>query len=154
MCGAAVGFSAHAQATRLRAALPWGVIALGSWLVCALLSFAATTFWFAHKPIADLSVGLATFALLIHLTERASQGTPGPILSLLQSRALVGLGHFSYSLYLTHLPVLALCYFGLRELHWSGPCRALALAGGGGALCVALAYAFHVAIERRFIVQR
>jgi peptidoglycan/LPS O-acetylase OafA/YrhL len=154
MCGAGIGFSGQAHAGRLRSGVPWGALALGLWLLCGFLSFAMTTFWFAHKPVADLSVGFATFALLVHLTERASGSTPGPVLALLQSRALVEVGHFSYSLYLTHLPVLALCYFGLKELAWSGPTRALALAGGGGLASLALAYAFHVLIERRFIVRR
>jgi peptidoglycan/LPS O-acetylase OafA/YrhL len=73
------------------------------------------------------------------------------LLPLLESRPLLALGHFSYSLYLTHLPVLALGYFALRPLGLGAPQSALLLLVLGGAAAVAVAYAFHVAVERRFM---
>jgi len=114
----------------------------------------AANVWFRHKPLVDLLIGLATLALLVHLTERARSSQRGVLLGLLESRPLVALGHFSYSLYLTHLPVLALCYFELQRRQWSGGALALALLVVGSLASLVVAYAFHVAIERRFIVPR
>jgi peptidoglycan/LPS O-acetylase OafA/YrhL len=150
MSAAAIGFSAEGLAPRLRQ-LPWGWLCGGLWLGCFVFAMGAANIWFSHKPLVDLLIGLSTLALLVHLTERAHSDEPGRLLGLLASRPLVALGHFSYSLYLTHLPVLALCYFQLRGLGWSGGGLSLALLSVGSLASLLVAYAFHVAVERRFI---
>jgi peptidoglycan/LPS O-acetylase OafA/YrhL len=154
MVAAAVGFSAAALPRSLRSQVPWGMTCAALWGGCIVFSMTLANFWFAHKPLADLLVGLATFALLVYLTERARGASRGRLLPLLESRALVGLGHFSYSLYLTHLPVLAGCFFALRRLGWSGGVQAVAVLVVGSTASLIVAYAFHVAIERRFIARR
>jgi peptidoglycan/LPS O-acetylase OafA/YrhL len=108
--------------------------------------------WFRQKALTDVLVGLASAALLLYLTSRASaEGRArGLLLRGLESPALVGLGHFSYSLYLTHLPVVALCYFGLRGSLTGAP-LALALLGTSFVASLAVGYVFHLAVERRFI---
>jgi peptidoglycan/LPS O-acetylase OafA/YrhL len=154
MVAAAVGFSSAELPRNLRRRVPWGLTCAALWGGCLVFSMAAANVWFAHKPLADLLVGLATFSLLVYLTERARSASRGRLLPLLESRALVALGHFSYSLYLTHLPVLAGCFFALRGLGWSGGAQALALLVVGSITSLVVAYAFHVAIERRFIARR
>lgn len=154
MAAAAVGFSSGATPRSLRSKVPWGMACATLWGGCFVFSMAAAHVWFAHKPLADLLVGLSTFTLLIYLTERARGAARGRLLPVLESRVLVALGHFSYSLYLTHLPVLACCFFGLRRLGWSGTALALALPIVGSCASLVIAYAFHLAVERRFIVRR
>lgn len=154
MAAAAVGFSSGELPRNLRRTVPWGIACAALWGGCFVFSMAAASVWFAHKPLADLLVGLATFSLLVYLTERARGTSRGRLLPLLESRPLVALGHFSYSLYLTHLPVLAGCFFALQGLGWSGGAQALALLVVGSVASLVVAYAFHVAIERRFIVRR
>jgi hypothetical protein len=148
------GFSSGELPRNLRRTVPWGIACAALWGGCFVFSMAAASVWFAHKPLADLLVGLATFSLLVYLTERARGTSRGRLLPLLESRPLVALGHFSYSLYLTHLPVLAGCFFALQGLGWSGGVQALALLVVGSVASLVVAYAFHVAIERRFIVRR
>lgn len=151
MAAASIGFSSHGLERRLRTRVPWRRISAGSWLGCLLVSNLAAKLWFNLKPLADPLVGLATASLLIQLTSESISGRRGALLTLLESRPLVALGHFSYSLYLTHLPVLALGYFVLRDLGISGPPFMIALAVGGSFASGLFAYAFHVVVERPFM---
>jgi peptidoglycan/LPS O-acetylase OafA/YrhL len=154
MAAAAIGFSPDKLSSALRSRPLWGWVCAALWLGCFVFSMVFAKVWFTSKPLVDLLVGLLTTALLIHLTQRALTTERGPLLALLESRPLVGLGHFSYSLYLIHLPVLALCHFGLGSLGLAGMTRALALLGLGGAASLALAYVFHLGVERPFMVRR
>jgi peptidoglycan/LPS O-acetylase OafA/YrhL len=70
------------------------------------------------------------------------------LLRLLESRGAVALGSFSYSLYLTHFPLVALCGRMTRSYEAPAELRLgvmLLLAVG---LCVPVAYAFHRLFER------
>lgn len=154
MVAAAINFSAEARAARWRSGVPWGVASGGLWLACVGLSNAAAELWFSHKPVTDVLVGLATATLLVRLTDNASTGRPSALLRLLQTRPLVRLGHCSYSLYLTHLPVLAVCYFALREQPWAPITLALVLLVVGSAASLLVAYGFYLSVERRFILER
>jgi peptidoglycan/LPS O-acetylase OafA/YrhL len=72
---------------------------------------------------------------------------------LLESRALVAAGGFSYSLYLTHVPVLAAINKGLEVSGLSGwdPLAAFfVLALVGGAACLLFAWAFARLFERHY----
>jgi peptidoglycan/LPS O-acetylase OafA/YrhL len=152
MVAAALGFSVLPWAARLRERLPFGWLCAGLWGVCLVFSMGFGQIWFRQKALTDVLVGLASAALLLYLTSRASaEGRArGLLLRGLESPALVGLGHFSYSLYLTHLPVVALCYFGLRGSLTGAP-LALALLGTSFVASLAVGYVFHLAVERRFI---
>jgi peptidoglycan/LPS O-acetylase OafA/YrhL len=154
MVAAAVGFAPDALATRLRAHVRWGYGCAGLWIGCFTFSMGAPQVWFSNKPLVDVLVGLFTMTLLIHLTHSAATGVPSRVLAVLESRPLVALGHFSYSLYLTHLPVLALCYFFLRDFGWSVGVRSLALLGAGSVLSLVVAYGFHLLVERPFLLRR
>jgi len=154
MAAARIGFGPSELDRRLRSSLPWRWVSGGLWLACLVLSNAAAPLWFNLKPLVDPLVGLATAALLVHLTRQGMTGHSSPTLALLESRPLVALGHFSYSLYLTHLPVLALCYFGLRGLGLTGPAFTLTLASLGGLASLVIAYGFHRLVERPFMKRR
>lgn len=72
---------------------------------------------------------------------------------LLESRALVWIGGFSYSLYLTHVPILATLNHLLDDsgISKASPLTAFfMLALGGGALCVLFAWGFAKLFERRY----
>jgi len=154
MSAAAIAFSTDALATRLRVQVRWKLVSRALWIGCIALSSAQANLWFGTKPVADLLVGLAAAALLVSITVRAVSAERGWLLGWLESRPLVALGHFSYSLYLTHLPVLALCYFALRPFALPPLVATLALAVLGSLSSVLVAYVFHLGIERRFIHSR
>lgn len=156
MAGAAIGFAADGSAARLRVLLPWGLLCAACWLFCVGFSTGAARIWFSSKPITDPLVGIATATLLIHLSARAtSEAAPrGLILSALEARPLVALGHFSYSLYLTHLPILALTKLALDRLGLRPLAAAFALLIVGGGASIAFAYVFFLGAERPFLLRR
>lgn len=151
MAAASVGFGPQPLDRRLRERVPWRLLTIGLWLACVVGSNAAATLWFGNKAFADPLVGLATATLLVELTARAAAGQRTGLLRLLDSRPLVALGHFSYSLYLTHLPVLALLYVGLRHFGLHGAPFIVALASLGSLLSLGVGYGFHLLVERPFM---
>jgi peptidoglycan/LPS O-acetylase OafA/YrhL len=75
----------------------------------------------------------------------------------LEGRALVWIGGFSYSLYLTHVPILAMLNHQLEDAGMvkESPLTAFfLLALGGGALCVPFAWGFAKVFERRYKAPR
>jgi peptidoglycan/LPS O-acetylase OafA/YrhL len=77
--------------------------------------------------------------------------TPSPLTRLLESRALVVLGLFSYSLYLTHAPLIQVAWLYLVEplgLSISGAWALLTLMTP---LYLGAAYVFYLAVERPFV---
>jgi peptidoglycan/LPS O-acetylase OafA/YrhL len=154
MAAAALGFAPSPRAEQLRKGLPWRAICVGLWLACVVFSMGAARIWFQLKPVTDPLIGLATASLLVYLIESIAREKPSRVLLALESRPLVGLGHFSYSLYLTHLPVLAGCYFALLQLQLSPQVRTLALLLVGMPASLLFAYVFYLVVERRCIPQR
>jgi peptidoglycan/LPS O-acetylase OafA/YrhL len=153
MAAAAIGFGTDDSSIRLRR-VPWRLCCRVMWIGCVVFGVVAAPLWFQLKPLSDALIGLATATLLLSSTARVQTDSPGWLLRLLESRPLLALGHFSYSLYLTHLPVLALLFFWLRRFGWPQPHLTLMLLATGMTLSLLVAYVFHVAIERRFIVKR
>ena len=70
---------------------------------------------------------------------------------MLESRPALAVGHFSYSLYLTHLPLLALCYFALAGLGLSGATLVLMLLALGVPASLLFGYLFYLGVERYFL---
>jgi peptidoglycan/LPS O-acetylase OafA/YrhL len=70
---------------------------------------------------------------------------------VLESAPLVAVGRFSYSLYLTHLPVVALLYFGLRRFALSASSEMLLLSVLSVPASLLFSYAFFWVFERRFV---
>ncbi|HVY25549.1 MAG TPA: acyltransferase [Polyangiaceae bacterium] len=137
---------------------PWGSLAAASWLGCAAFGLGAAKIWFQLKPLTDALVGGATAFTLIYLAEltaRERTAAPArrhPLLWLLESRPALAVGHFSYSLYLTHLPVVALCYFAIAGHGLSASAVALLTMATSLPSSLLVAYLFHLVFERRFMV--
>ncbi len=154
MCAAGIGFSSRSQEVSLRERAPWGLISL---TLLAAVGLGITLFikrWFAVIPLSDSLVGLATASSLVYLTRHAVRPAAESrplILRLFESAPLVALGRFSYSLYLTHLPIVALCYFGLRRYSLSPAAEWLGLELLGLPVSLTFAYGFFWVFERRFV---
>lgn len=151
MAAAWIGFSPLPTPERLRSRVSWTAWSSGLWLTCLTLGLVAGPLWFANKSLSDPLVGLATATMLVAVAGRVGRGW---LLRFLEWQPLLTIGRFSFSLYLTHLPVLALAYFAFRPLGLSAPSLTLALLALGGAASFLVAYGFYVAVERRFITQR
>ena len=154
MSAAATGFSGRPSEQRLLQAVPWRFVVLALAACCLLGTTVLVKVWFRFLPLSDTLVGLTTAALLVRYSQCLVGGderAKPSLLRLLETRALVGLGHFSYSLYLSHLPIVALCYFMLRPLGLSALAQFLAMIAVSVPASLAVAFAFYWAVERHFM---
>jgi peptidoglycan/LPS O-acetylase OafA/YrhL len=99
-------------ATERRRALPWHWFALGLAVpVVALIILKGSVWTIGHFFWVDLALGPSIGCLLAAVaTDR-----PRPLVRLLDVRPLRRLGLFSYSLYLTHAPIVIAVYYGLMQ---------------------------------------
>ena len=99
-------------------------------------------------------VGVATACALVYLTRcalrPATEARP-LVLRLLESAPFAVIGRFSYSLYLTHLPIVALIYFALRRMALAPGIQLLALTALSLPMSLLFSYAFYWVFERRFV---
>ena len=163
MAAADINFSARLSLIAWRDKLPWGGLAAGLLIALVLVSLKHSS-WPEAVAGKDILVGAATACLLIactrtltHRHETATDQSPetrgrAPLaLRLMESRPAVLLGTFSYSLYLVHAPVLALCQSAIRPLHLA-PTPALAvMLAVGVPLALVVSYLFHLAFEKPFL---
>lgn len=99
-------------ASRRRRAWPWHWLALVAVApVVATIAAKGSVWTISNLFWVDLALGPAIGCLLAAVaTDR-----PAPLVRLLDTRPLRSLGSFSYSLYLTHAPIVAVIYFGLID---------------------------------------
>ena len=73
----------------------------------------------------------------------------------LQHRTLVGTGHFSYSIYLVHAPILAVGWlYVVHPLHWSRNASFVMMIVTVVPVAIAASYGFYLLIERPFMNRR
>jgi len=90
-------------ATRRVRDLPWHWLAAAAAAPVAVVSGLFGTVWTVHHYFwVDLAIAPAIAALLAAV----ATGRPAPLVWLLATRPVRGLGTFSYSLYLIHLPIV------------------------------------------------
>jgi peptidoglycan/LPS O-acetylase OafA/YrhL len=97
-------------ASECRRSLPWGWFALvAAAPVIALITWKGSVWTIGNFFWVDLAFGPAIGCLLAAIvTDR-----PKPLVRLLDTRPLRSLGSFSYSLYLTHAPIVIIVYYGI-----------------------------------------
>lgn len=112
---------------------------------------------FPNPWYADPILGVAVFCFIVHC-HRSNTKTGGHdrfgITRLLESRPALALGAFSYSLYLTHWPVLALTHLFLKRQGLPVTAQFYLLLALGVPLCLGVAYGFHLLFERRSVSAR
>ena len=142
--------------------LLWAPLGLLSIAVFLVQSHGAADWLIRHTMQGDILIGLGVTAALVQWDKwisngqkAAGEGRRSPIvLTILQSRATVGLGVFSYSLYVIHAPIIGLVGAITQSLGLSllpEICLNIAI---GVPASVAAAYLFFLAFERPFLVRR
>jgi peptidoglycan/LPS O-acetylase OafA/YrhL len=159
--GASISFSQRAGEQRWRGRLGrwWVVMALfGLWALVMVLpkriipGFEALV---PHtEPFTDVMFGFAVMSLLICLTENWKRGFRArSLLGFLESRPIVGVGIFSYSMYLMHAPILAVITLALHNLGIIGDVFYVWILVLGVPLTMFGTYLFHQVFERPFMPQ-
>ncbi len=122
-------------------------------LSTSALLFTCTRGWVVRRLYAtDILVGLSVAIFIIWCSKEAqTAGTPHGIVRILESRLVLWLGNLSYSLYLTHEPVIALFSPMIRATGWSAECRFYAHILTGIIASLPVAYIFHLIFERPFM---
>lgn len=108
----------------------------------------------SRQQIPDFLIGGATAYALVHLTLLKKTGKTSWLLKRLESRRLSKTGLFSYSLYLTHAPVLAAVYLIGTHLDLSLPIHITVTLVFGGFLALTFSYYFYLLFEKPFIAKR
>lgn len=143
--GQGEGVAARAATWERRAAL-----GLGSYLVLEVL-VGQRLLESGHQQVLDFLVGGGAAALMIACAERTRRGESSVALRVLESRAAVGLGRFSYSLYLMHAPMLALVFVALRAAELANTTVLVLMVTLGLAVAVLASYGFFLVFERPFL---
>lgn len=153
MAAADIGFSQKPYLIQLKNSLPWGVLAA----VFACLAFMTEWLRFELLPSLELwivhyFVALGTACFLIYCTNFLINGKKlPPVIRLLESRWAVSLGVFSYSLYVTHAPIVWLVYQILHEQQLSPTKMTVQWLLIAVPFSLLVAYLFHRAFERPFM---
>ena len=134
----------------------WGVTGLVLAAVVVGFLLLRPVWYEAYQWQVDLLVGGITVCLILFCAPVAvRREAPRPVLlSLMESRVAKGIGHFSYSLYLIHSPLLALLYLVVRRLHLSVNGSLLVMMVVGMPISLGCAYLFYLAFEKPFLTKR
>lgn len=126
----------------------WGVAAFAA--VTALFGLSLVTSLKAILIQSDFITGVFGAALILYCAGRAQHGG-SRLLRVLESKAALWLGMFSYSLYLIHFPVLSTLHLALNAAHLSILGKLLAELTLGVGLSLAVGYGFYLLVERHFV---
>jgi len=151
MAAAIIAFDTKGTTEKVKRLLSngWAVSGLVA-LVVAILA--------VSKPLnlsltfTEVMVGLAVSAVIVYYTlkEHAMQDRP-LLLRFLNGKVAVGLGAFSYSIYLIHSPILAAINLYTLNLQMTDNIRLLFMLLVAVPVSVLLAYVFYLLVERRFL---
>lgn len=108
--------------------------------------------WFLGSYwLGDLYIGLFAALLILACAHSSKTKSLGVVVHVLESRPLMTLGAFSYSLYLVHFPVLIKLQDILVKHGAPNIVQFFVLLCVGAPLCLGMAYLFHLAFERPFM---
>ena len=125
--------------------LGWSVILAGV-MAGVLVIVLSTPLW-----LNEIAVGCAIALAIFWLAIRTRSGNRSLLHKVLESRQLVSLGLWSFSLYLIHSPLLGLANLLLLEVDMSTSTRLFFQIIVALPVAALISYAFHIVVERRFI---
>jgi len=155
MCAATAVYSSPVNLKVISPPAVWGSACLAAALALFFLAGHHRLF-LAIFGSSDRNVGVVTAIVLFLATTRPQQSALTSkimdlVVRILESRAFVVLGSFSYSLYVIHAPLIAIMFAVVRVLHADAVATFLICEIVGLPLCIAGAYGFHLIFERPFM---
>ena len=153
MAGAVLNFDKKLSLIYWQKRIPWGLISAALWVAAIAIVAPAPAPLGADRKLSCL-VGMAALSLLIYCTRALAEGEAKRrphILQLFEAPPVVALGKFSFSLYLTHIPVVVLVHQFLLRLHLSPPVTFFTLLIVAVPLSLLTSYLFHLKFEKPFM---
>lgn len=158
---ASISFSKRPQDMQWRQRLPWVPLAAVFVVFWAGIKYMLPRVpglvmpdGFITDPFSDPFLAAAVGCMLVHWTKVWERGIPRiSVLAVLNSRLLVKLGVFSYSIYLMHAPLQAILTQIMRGLGINSDLFYVLILVPGIPIVVGLAYVFHIIFERPFMPQ-
>lgn len=150
MGGASLAFSPRPAAWTGR--LPWGILAAALFvLLGVLLVFVPDAVISGYVWETDALAGAATTCLILWCTRLVTKplASRPMILRALEARQTLGLGAFSYSLYLVHYPLLNKFAQLLAAKHLPLSERVTIIYAVGVPFALGLSYLFYLAFEKK-----
>lgn len=151
MAAAHLTFTQEARLLKMRENTPWLTIAVSITLGIALFGIVKKGGVSDYEWIVDAVFGVAAASLILFCARALQHKTRPWPLRIFEHPALVRVGVFSYSLYLTHYLVVFMWDFGMAYLKPAPTLRVLTTLLIYPPLALLFAYGFHLAVERRFI---
>ena len=153
MLAASLAFSADSCSQKIRERCPFGLLTTGFALLVLVLphfqrkgSQIPQFDW--HLFLAEVLMGLAASCFLVAVSQQRRH----PVRSFLESRPIVWLGTFAYSLYLVHAPLIQVVWqYMVNPLHLSAVKAFSLLVLLGLPLVVGISYIFFLIAEKPFI---
>jgi len=147
-----VAYSTNPKIQAIRSKMPWGFASCASVIICIGVIIGTNgkydRLYWALEPM----IGAATAVFLVWCSLAAKSGTRSHwIVGALESRYLVALGLFSYSLYLTHQPLHIALMRITNKLHFGVSTELAFRLVVFVPLAMIIGYAFHLAFEKRFM---
>ena len=156
MMAAVVNFSTGPRIDFFRERIPWGTTALILTLLLAVVGTVIRGWFREHPQPIDSLFGLAAMCLIICTAKANLSAVPSHpwLLKILNGRFAVALGAFSYSLYLTHRPVLDIATLLLFRTSLSPLARITLTFCVYAPAAIGFSYLFHLVCERPFMPGR
>lgn len=128
------------------------LVACSLWLSVLVAAIFKPSHFLAHEWRPDVMIGYACATMILMCAYSAQTRRRNWLLRALECKLLVELGKFSYSLYLIHLPVIAV----LSSLVWNiwripPQFAQLFYVWLGLSLSIVVAYGFHLMFEKPFL---
>ena len=151
-----ISTSSEPKYVKLRQQIPWGIVATFFVVLLSVIVIPQERNWLdTHEVVSDPLVAVMGACALIQCTQTAmnekiidSNSPQTWLLKLLSHPWAIGLGAFSYSLYLVHAPILALIDLPLKAAHVSSTLRLAIGLGVSVPISVGVSYLFYWLFER------
>jgi peptidoglycan/LPS O-acetylase OafA/YrhL len=153
MVAASINFSENFSLVYFSKRIPWGILTTILWsgVIAKIIFFPGPAPIGISKALSCLA-GVATACSIVYCTQAMIDRKSSPlILQILETRLAVGLGEFSYSLYLIHALVIVLVHQFLLRSNLSPTYTFLTLLIIALPIAILAAYIFHLYLEKPFM---